>query len=154
KRHVGDVLSRLGSLEPIRELLSTGFVGAILDGFMTLFVLTMMFFYSPWLTLLSVGVAAVFALLRIALYHPLQQLTEESIAAASRENTNLIELVRGISAVKLLGIEATREAQWQNRRAQTMNAGVRTRRWQLGFASASALLFGLENLISLALAAK
>jgi ATP-binding cassette, subfamily B, bacterial CvaB/MchF/RaxB len=154
KRHLGDVMSRVRSLGPIEELLTTGFVGAVLDGLMSAILLALMFVYSPMLSVISIGTAALFSLARIALYRPIRQLREEGIVARAQEDTTLIEVLRGIQAVKMLGVETSREAAWQNRRAESMSSTVRATRWELGFKAGNALLFGLENLITVALAAQ
>ena len=41
KRHIGDILSRFGSIEPIRDLLSEGLIAALIDGAMALITLAM-----------------------------------------------------------------------------------------------------------------
>jgi ATP-binding cassette subfamily B protein RaxB len=46
KRHVGDIVSRFGSINAIRELLTTGIVEALIDGLMASVVLMMMFFIA------------------------------------------------------------------------------------------------------------
>jgi ATP-binding cassette subfamily B protein RaxB len=146
-RHLGDVLSRVRSLAPIENLLTTGFVGAVLDGVMALGVVTLMLVYSPRLTLVVLAAALLLGAVRMALYRPVRQIREEGLVAAAQEESATIETLRGMQAVKLLGIESLRDALWQNRRADTMNASVRVARWDLGFSAASTLLFGLENLL-------
>jgi ATP-binding cassette, subfamily B, bacterial CvaB/MchF/RaxB len=153
RRHMADVLSRVRSLDPIQELLTSGFVEATVDAIMTLAVVALMFIYSPQLTAIAIVAALLFALLRTLLYRPVRQLREEGIIAGAREESATLETLRGMQAVKLLGIEAFRDALWQNRRADTMNAEVRAARWELGFGASSALLFGLENLIVIYFAA-
>lgn len=46
KRHVGDIISRFGSTQPISQLLSQGMIAAFIDGVMALLTLTLMFVYS------------------------------------------------------------------------------------------------------------
>ena len=52
KRHVGDVVSRFGSIQTIQRTLTTQFIGSLLDGLMSLVTLVVMGFYSIWLTVL------------------------------------------------------------------------------------------------------
>ncbi len=49
-RHVGDIVSRFGSLAQIRERITTGFVETLVDGVMAISVLIMMALYSLKLT--------------------------------------------------------------------------------------------------------
>ncbi len=55
KRHIGDVVSRFGSVQTIQKTLTTQFVGAVLDGLVSILTLVLMAFYSVPLTLLVVG---------------------------------------------------------------------------------------------------
>jgi ATP-binding cassette subfamily B protein RaxB len=147
KRHIGDVLSRFRSVGPIEQLLTTGFVAASVDGVMALASLAMMCLYSVSLALFTLAVAAVFTGLRLAVYRTVRQAREEEITARAREETNLVEIIRGIQAIKLLGAEAQREALWQNRRSDTLSASVRASRWQISISALHTFLFGCENLI-------
>jgi ABC-type bacteriocin/lantibiotic exporter with double-glycine peptidase domain len=47
KRHIGDILSRFISLEPIRNVVAEGLITAIIDGLMGIVTLTVVFLYSP-----------------------------------------------------------------------------------------------------------
>jgi len=153
RRHLGDVLSRFRSVDPIEELLTRGFVGAALDGLMAVGTLAMMFVYSPFLGAVTLVAAAAFGALRIALYRPIREIREEGVVADAKEETVLIEALRGMQAIKLLGVEAQREGLWQNRRAVAVNASVRLARWEFGFKAANTLLFGTEHLLVIYVAA-
>ena len=51
-RHVGDVVSRFGSMQTIQRTLTTQFIGSLLDGLMSVVTLIVMYLYSIPLTLL------------------------------------------------------------------------------------------------------
>jgi ATP-binding cassette subfamily B protein RaxB len=154
RRHLGDVLSRFGSLGAIENLITTGFVSVVIDGVMAVLVLALMFAYSPALAAVALAAVVAYAVLRAALYHPLRQIREQAIVAQAKESTALIELLSGIQAVKLLSAEPQREAFWQNHHADSVNAGVRSARYTLGFQSANSVLFGVEQVLSIYLAAQ
>lgn len=82
-RHIGDVVSRFSSLEQIRERITTGVVETFVDGIMTITVLIMMLFYSIKLTLVVLATVLLYTLIRLALYAPLHQATEELIQCES-----------------------------------------------------------------------
>ena len=63
KRHVGDILSRLGSVQPIQDAITRGVVAAVIDGVMAVLAAVILFFYSPMLAL----VVLVAVLLNLAL---------------------------------------------------------------------------------------
>lgn len=79
KRHIGDLVSRFGSLAQVRERLTTGLVETVVDGVMSIAVLVMMLIYSVKLTLVVMAAVALYTLMRFALYRPLHRATEESI---------------------------------------------------------------------------
>ena len=55
KRHIGDVLSRFGSIEPIRNMIAEGMILGLIDGIMAALTVVMMFVYSVPLGLIITG---------------------------------------------------------------------------------------------------
>lgn len=152
-RHMGDVVSRFGSLQNVRELLTNSLIAAVVDGLMAVLTLTVMFFYSVELTLLVLIVVLLYALLRLSLYRPVRLLTEEQIIAQARHDSYFMESVRAIQTIKLFQRENDRQSQWQNRLAESINSGIRITRWNMGYDTMNALLFGVENLLVIYFAA-
>lgn len=153
KRHIGDIVSRFGSLDTVRQLLTTGLIGAVVDGIMAVITLIAMLIYDARLTLIVTGIVVLYALIRLALYRPLRRLTEESIVAAASTSSHFMESVRAIQTIKLFQRENERQSQWQNRLAETMNKNIGIARWNIGYQTINHLLFGLENLIVIYFAA-
>ncbi|WP_210324649.1 peptidase domain-containing ABC transporter [Microvirga alba] len=154
KRHIGDVVSRFGATGPIQSLITQGLIGAIVDGVMAVATLAMILIYSPILSLVVFAALALYALLRIASYHLFRRTQEEVIEAGAKESTTFIETARAIQSIKIFGREADREALWQNRRAATVNKGIKQARMSLGFSTANQLLYGLENVLVVYLGAR
>jgi len=152
-RHMGDVVSRFGSLQNVRELLGTSLVAAIVDGIMAIVTLTVMFFYSIKLTCLVLLVVLFYAALRIAFFRPLRLLTEQQIVAQARHDSHFMESVRAIQTIKLFQRENERQAQWQNRLADSINEGIRITRWNISYETMNRLLFGVENILIIYFAA-
>ena len=153
KRHMGDVVSRFSSLNAVRELLTNSLVEGVIDGIMAITVLIMMYLYSPQLSLV-VGIAVlIYGLLRWVLYRPLHQLTEASIVASAKEQSNFMETVRGMQSIKLFGLQTQRLNVWQNRFADAVNQNYRLGRWQISYGTINQLLFGIENVLVVYLAA-
>src|SRR4051812_26024272 len=71
KRHVGDLVSRFGSTEPIRRLISEGLVAAVVDCCMFFVILNVKFFYNPNLFDVVREAFCIFSGFRVALYRPL-----------------------------------------------------------------------------------
>lgn len=152
-RHVGDIVSRFGSLAQIRERITTGFVETLVDGVMAITVLIMMLLYSVKLTAVVLGAILIYTIIRLALYRPLHQATEEMIQSSAKEQSNFLENIRGIQTIKLFGNESQRQGVWQNRYAEVINSEIRLGRLNISFDSFNKLLFGLENVLVIYFAA-
>lgn len=84
KRQLGDITARFQSLSAIRNILTNGAITVVIDSLVTLITLAMMILYSGALTGI-VGVAVLlYAVLRLAFYHPLRNASEERIVLAAR----------------------------------------------------------------------
>ncbi|QTE80824.1 peptidase domain-containing ABC transporter [Shewanella algae] len=153
KRHIGDLVSRFGSLAQIRERLTTGLTETLVDGIMSLAVLVMMLIYSVKLTLVVIVAILLYTLLRLALYQPLRRTTEETIQSQAKEQTNFLENIRGIQTIKLFTSEPLRQSLWQNHYAEVVNSEIRLGKLKISFDVVNKLLFGLENVIVIYLAA-
>lgn len=152
-RHIGDVVSRFGSLAEIRERITTGFVETLVDGVMSITVLIMMALYSLKLTAVVLGAIVLYTIVRLALYRPLHQATEEMIQSSAKEQSNFLENIRGMQTIKLFGNESQRQGIWQNRYAEVINSEIRLGRLNISFESFNQLLFGLENVLVIYFAA-
>ncbi|WP_081178957.1 peptidase domain-containing ABC transporter [Colwellia sp. PAMC 21821] len=152
-RHIGDIVSRFGSLAQIRERITTGFVETLVDGVMAITVLIMMALYSFKLTAVVLVAIALYTIVRLALYRPLHQATEEMIQNSAKEQSNFLENIRGMQTIKLFGNESQRQGIWQNRYAEVINSEIRLGRLNISFDSFNKLLFGLENVLVIYFAA-
>lgn len=144
KRHVGDIISRMGSVQPIQTALTQGAVSAIIDGLMAITTAAMMLAYSWKLALVVFCFTALYILLALISY-PLRRAREaEEIAARASEQTHMIETIRAARAVKLFGREVEREASWRNLYSQVVNCALAAARLEIGLKFFNMLLFGLS----------
>lgn len=153
KRHIGDIVSRFDSLNAIQRTLTTGFLEALIDGVMVIITFGMMLFYSVQLALVALTAAMLYGLLRIALYRPLRLATEDHIVRGAKQHSHFLETVRGMQSIKLFAYEASRAASWQNLLTDQFNASIRTQRLNILYQGLNGLLFGIENIITVALGA-
>lgn len=154
KRHIGDIVSRFGSLSQIESFLTQGIVQAVVDGLMSLATLTMIFIYSPLLACIVIAAVALYAMVRFIWYRPFRNINEEAIVTKAKESSNFMETIRGIQSIKVFSKESQRQVLWQNRFADSMNTGIRKSKMGIVFTSINSLLFGLENIIVVFFAAK
>lgn len=145
KRYFGDILSRFDGAEAIQRTLTNNFIETVLDGLISIFVLAVMFFYSRKLALIVIVSVLLYVALRSLAYLPLRRSMEEQIMRMAKQQTHLIETLRGIRTIKVLGREDSRKTRWMNLLADTTNAQVQTERLTLLFKAANGLIFGLQS---------
>lgn len=152
-RHIGDIVSRFGSLSTIQERITSGIVETVIDGLMSISLLIMMSLYSIKLTLIIIVVVALYAVFRILIFHTIRQATEESIYAEAREDSLFLENIRTIQTIKLFTREAQRQNLWQNRYAEVINSKIHLGRISISYSALESILFKLENIIVIYFAA-
>jgi ATP-binding cassette subfamily B protein RaxB len=147
KRHVGDLLSRIGSIQPIQALLTQGLVNALIDSVLALTTLAVMALISPTLAMLVVGTTVFYLIVGLVLFPGLRRRTEEEIMARAREETYLMESMRAMRSIKLHTSEAMRESGWRNRYADVISASYRAQIYNIRLDFAESILFGFQFLL-------
>jgi ATP-binding cassette, subfamily B, bacterial CvaB/MchF/RaxB len=147
KRHLGDIVSRFGSIGTIQSTMTNLFVESLLDGLMALLALGMMVMYSGMLALVVVLSVAAYALLRWMFYAPLRDASKERLVLAAKENTHFLETVRAMSTLKLFGREAERRATWQNLKIDVNNRDIRTQKLTIVFRMLNTAISGAQMLV-------
>lgn len=153
-RHVGDIISRFESLQPIKDFLINGVVKTFIDGVMAIIMLILMFVYSPLLTAVVLIALSLYLTINMVLFRRMRLINEEVIQASAKENTNFIETVRGILPIKAFADEANRQLKWQNLLTDTLNSAIRLARLNIGLEQAQTLIFEIERIIVIFLAAR
>jgi len=78
KRHLGDVVSRFGSVDTIQRTLTTSFLEVLMDGVMAIATLAMLFVYGASLTWIPILSAALYLTGRWLWFAPLKNTSEYS----------------------------------------------------------------------------
>ncbi|MFA1262974.1 peptidase domain-containing ABC transporter [Xanthomonas axonopodis pv. fascicularis] len=146
KRHLGDVTSRMSSVQTIQHTLTTSFVEAMIDGVMAMVTLVLMLVYSWKLALVTLLAVALYLGIRAIAYRPMRDRTEQQLVAAAKQQTHLLESLRGMQSLKVTGEESVRRSTYENLLNDTVNQDVKLARMSLGFSTASQLVFGLERI--------
>lgn len=153
KRHVGHILSCFGSINTIQKTLTTGFVQALVDGIMVLGTFGMMLLYAPPLALIAAAAALIYCAIRWGVFRALRSASAEQIIHAARQQTHFLETARGIQSVRLFGRGEQRRIGWLNMLADQFNAELRIQRLHISYETAQMLLFGIERVLVIFLAA-
>lgn len=153
KRHMGDIVSRFGSIGEIQKKISTDFIEGIVDGFMVLVTLVVMLFYNYFLSFIVFGALLLYIFLRVIFYPTFRLKNQEALVVGAKENSIFMESIRAILPLKIFGKEAQRENVWQNCYADKMNTGIHISKLGLIYRSLHEVIFGAENIIIIILGA-
>ncbi len=154
KRHVGDILSRMGSATAIQDVLTHGVISAVIDGLMAIIAIIILFLYSPKLAAIVLGAVVINLALTLAVYPALKMRTEEQIIESARERSHLMETVRAATTIKIMGREAERESAWRSLYANVINASVSVSKFQISLGLTQSVISGLQTIIVIYLAAR
>ncbi len=147
KRHVGDIISRLGSVRPIQQAITQGVISTVIDGLMACVAAIILFFYSTTLAFIVLAAVLVNLVLALMLVPRMKQRMEEEILAEAKEQTHLMETVRAATTLKLLGREAVREGAWRNLHAETTNASIGVGKYQIAMSFVQSIVTGLQTVL-------
>ena len=154
KRHMGDIVSRFGSMSAIQSKISTDFVEGIVDGIMVILTLVMMLVYSSILSAVVIAALVLYTIVRFSLYPTFKRMSRESLIASAKENSIFMEGIRAILPLKIFGKETQRENIWQNCYVEKLNAGIRPLKLGLIYKFYQEIFAGLEYIIIVILGAK
>lgn len=146
KRHLGDVVSRFGSIGAIQSTLTRIFVESALDGLMAIMAFGMMIIYSAKLSLLVAVAVMLYGVLRWIFYYPLREASEESLVLSSKESSHFLETIRAISPLKLFGREPERLSRWLNLKTDAQNRDIKTQKLSILFSVSNTTIFGAQSL--------
>jgi len=144
KRHVGDIISRVNSTQPIQVALTKDAVAIIIDGSMAALTLAVMLTFSVLLTSIVLISTALLTLATLLIYPHMRRTQEDAIVTRAAENTHVIESIRASTTIKLFGREAAREAAWRNLYADFINANIKYGKWTIWQKFTETLIVGLQ----------
>ncbi|MBW8850536.1 MAG: peptidase domain-containing ABC transporter [Xanthomonadales bacterium] len=145
KRHLGDIVSRIGSVQRIQQTITTNFVEAVVDGLMALATLAMMLAYSPSLVMVTLVAVVLYLGLRMATFRRFRDGSEQQLVEAARQQSHFFETARGMQTIKVSGIEGQRRSSYLNLLRRTIDREVWLARVDLVFSQSNALIVGLER---------
>ncbi len=145
-RPTGVLAARLNGVETIREFLSGAAITLLLDLPFLLLFLALMFFYSAWLSLITLGILLLVVGLSAAVAPRFRARLNEQFMLGARNQAFVTEYVAGLETVKSLQMEPQLERRYESFLGSYLEANFATR--QLGN-SYSTLASGLEQLLSM-----
>lgn len=153
RRHVGDLVSRFGSVREIRRLISEDLITVVLDGIFAVLTLAVMFWFHAVLASVVLLFVMVSGVIKIALIPRIQTLQEQVIVAEASTSSKLMENMRTIEIIKFYCRELSRLILWRNAYAEQLNVQVRLSRFMINLEAVYGALTALENVLVIYLAA-
>lgn len=154
KRHLGDVVSRFGSISTIQNALTGGVISAVLDGIMAVITLGVMFVYSPVLSAIVLVAVLLYGAVRVVRYGALRDASVEQIVLSAKQQSHFMESIRGVQALKLFNRDEDRRQRYLSLTVDTTNNSLSIQKQNLAFSTINGLLVALENAAVLLLGAK
>jgi len=154
KRHLGDIISRFGSLRDVISLFTQGLIASIVDGLMAITTFIMMYIYSPKLSLVVLLAVIIYIAVRMTTFKINEQYKLESIVLSAKENSNFMETIRAVQTIKLFSRESQRESLWQNNYASSLNAEIKINKLNIIFAAVNQSLFPIATVLIIWLGAQ
>lgn len=145
-RSVGDITSRIGSVGSIKDIITSNVLSAVIDGFMSLIMMVVMFFYSVKMTLFMVSFIVFYWLLRAFFIKKIQKQKEDVLESKAVQDSEIIESVRGMLTIKVTGIVRERLSRYINKSVDNSNKELSFYRVGICFSMLSHLLFGMCNI--------
>jgi ATP-binding cassette subfamily B protein RaxB len=153
RRHLGDIMSRFGSVAAIQRTVTTGMIESILDGLMSIATLVMIWLYSPRLALTALAALVLLTLLQIASFAAVKRFAKETLVADARASSSFMESIRGIRPIRLYGRSNDRRTAWQNLTVEAINIRIRSQWLQIALSTAGSLISGTQRIVAIYLAA-
>ena len=130
-RHLGDIVSRSGSIGEIQSTLTSALVETLFDGLLVTLTLILMFMYSPTLAVVALVAVLIYLGVRLLWYRPFYSGTEESIVRDARLSSHFLETIRGIRAIQLFERHQQRKSTWQNLLVESTNSHLKLQKYNI-----------------------
>lgn len=150
-RSLGDVISRIQATRTIQSALNGGLVEVVMNGVFAMFIAALMLIYSPLLASIC-AVSLVFYLgLRVWSAFRLRVLAGDQVIAAARQQSHLMETIRGIQAIKIANREFIRQAGQVDLITAAVNRDFSSARLNNWIANGNQVIFSFERICVVAL---
>lgn len=149
QRTSGDLIARLDGNAVVRQMISSGVLGGLLDGGLALLYLFILYAQAPLFGLVVLGMAVAQFLLLATTAVRVHEYSQIALATRAEEDGFAVQLLRGIESIKAAGTESWLFEQWHTRFTATLQADVRRDRYVAGINAVLQLLTNAAPLLLL-----
>jgi ATP-binding cassette subfamily C protein len=125
-RRSGEIISRLGDIQQINQLVSQVVIGLPSQFFIAIISLGLMFFYSGQLTVVAIAIAVAMTISAIVFQPTLQQKTRKLLVTEAETQGVLVETFKGAITLKTTTAVPDFWSEFQSRFGSLTNLGLKT----------------------------
>ena len=125
-RRTGETVARVRELENVRSFLTGNAVTLVMDALFSVIFIAVMYYYSPFLTLIVVGSLPVYLILSLLITPVLRANLNEKFARGAENQAFLVESVTGVETVKTMALEPIWNKQWDSKLSDYVRTVFRT----------------------------
>jgi HlyB family type I secretion system ABC transporter len=125
-RSVGELSTRVGELENIRQFLTGTALTVVLDAVFSVIYIVVMLIYSWLLTGVALATLPICILITTAVSPIARKQLRVKAERNARSQSHLVEVIAGIQTVKAQNVELRSRWKWQERYTQYVMAGFQT----------------------------
>jgi ATP-binding cassette, subfamily B, bacterial HlyB/CyaB len=149
KRPVGELSSRVGELEKVRQFLTGTALTVCMDAVFSVIYILVMLVYSPLLTAVALATIPLFAALTLLVSPVIRNQSRRKSERFAQTQSFLVETLSGIQTVKAQNLEMRSRWQWQEHYARYIGASFTTVSTQTTAGSISGFLNKFSSLLVL-----
>lgn len=123
-RRVGDSVARIRELENIRSFLTGNAMTLVLDLLFSFIFLSVMLWYSAWLTLIVVVSIPLYVLISLLFTPVIRTRLDDKFNKSAENQSFLVETISGIDTLKALAVEPRWTQTWDKQLAAYVSAGL------------------------------
>lgn len=145
-RHVGDIMSRMGSARTLQATMTEGFASGLIDvGLGLILIITIAVYSLPACAVVLISSGLLFVI-NLVVSAQMRVVQEEAIAAMASEQSHMMESIRSASTIKLFAKEADRVAAWEGRYVSVVNQTIRLGRYSLSLRFVQEVIMAAQGL--------
>ena len=149
RRNMSDLVSRFGSVDTIRTIITQDLLGSIVDGIFSIITLIFLFIISPTLFFITITALAAFVGFRYAL-RPFQK--ERKIRAQTARSSYNNKVMSDLSAIRLTKMycnEREVSSNFQNEYSKVINSEANQEKMKIVVEFGQAVIFGIDQVATM-----
>ncbi|PJD92515.1 MAG: hypothetical protein CK424_05270 [Legionella sp.] len=146
-RHLTDIQSKFQSIDHLKTKLSTDFIHTFLDGLMMVFILGVMFLYSPILASMVCFILFLYASSLYGCFRGYKQQASAAIALHVRSTLTFFETLQALASIKVFVKEQVRFQIWRNHYTEALNHDIQVSKLQIRYRILNQVLFHMEYIL-------